>query len=83
MGVKPVGDVRVAYVQARKIVEKNLVREFIDKAVGGSTLAVRWQDHRCDVAAQHQVPTFKLCRKRWKCHKFDFVIEWLTSLSCC
>ena len=53
MGVKPVGDVRVAYAEATKIVENNLVRYFIDKAVGGSTDAVRWQGHRCDVAAQH------------------------------
>ena len=63
MGVKPVGDVRVAYAEATKIVEKNLVREFIDEAVGGSTDAVRWQDHRCDVAAQHQVPTVQAVQK--------------------
>ena len=63
MGVKPVGDVRVAYAEATKIVLKNLVREFIDKAVGGSTDAVRWQDHRCDVAAQHQVPTVQAVQK--------------------
>ena len=35
------------------------------------------------VVMQCQIPPFKLCRKRWKCHKFNFMIEWLTTLSCC
>ena len=41
MGVKPVGDDRVAYAEATKIVEKNLVREFIDKAADAPVMSQR------------------------------------------
>ena len=41
MGVKCAGDDRVAYVEATKIVEKNLVREFIDKAADAPAMSQR------------------------------------------
>ena len=41
MGVKPVGDDRVAYAEATKIVEKNLVHEFIDKAADAPVMSQR------------------------------------------
>ena len=41
MGVKPVGDGRVAYAEATKIVEKNLAREFIDEAADAPVMSQR------------------------------------------
>ena len=41
MGVKAVGDGRVENAEATKIVEKNLVREFIDKAVDAPVMSQR------------------------------------------
>ena len=41
IGVKPVGDGRVAYAEATKIVEKSQVREFIDKAADAPVMSQR------------------------------------------
>ena len=87
VGVKPVGDGRVAFAEATKIVEKNLVREFIDEAADAPVMSQRQEPMNqkevpqmqyvgkiidVPVVAQHQVPTVQAVQKAVEVPRVQF-----------